>query len=94
MTVRKTVDRITPSLKRIEQRLDQLPQAAYDHWVKITPVDTGRARRNTKLRGRTINADYAYAQRLDQGWSRQAPDGMSQPTDRFIDQWLRRNIRK
>jgi hypothetical protein len=94
MTIRKTVDRITTSLNRVQQRLDQLPQAAYDHWVSITPRDSGRARRSTRLQGKTIRADYPYARRLDEGWSGQAPEGMSKPTDRFIESWLRRNIRK
>ena len=94
MTIRKTVDRLTPSLARVQQKLATLPQEAYDHWVSITPKDSGRARRSTRLRGRTIEAAYPYAQRLDEGWSSQAPDGMSEPTDRFINRWVRQNIRK
>ena len=33
---------------------------------------------------RTINADYPYAKRLDQGYSKKAPRGMSKPTGEFI----------
>ena len=38
----------------------------------------------TRLQGTVIKADYPYAQRLDDGWSRQAPQGMVDPTIKFI----------
>lgn len=94
MTVRMTVNRITPSLQRNQRRLQGLPRAAFDFWVDTTPVKTGRARRSTRLRGNTIDAAYPYAQPLDSGSSSQAPDGMSRPTGDFIRRWFRRNIRK
>jgi hypothetical protein len=36
------------------------------------------------LNNKTIYASYPYAQRLDEGWSRQSPDGMTKPTEDFI----------
>jgi hypothetical protein len=36
------------------------------------------------LNGTQINANYPYAQRLDDGYSPQSPDGMTKPTLDFI----------
>jgi hypothetical protein len=55
---------------------------------KGTPEDTGNARRNTKLSGDNILAQYPYAGRLDQGYSPKAPDGMSNPTAEYISKYI------
>jgi hypothetical protein len=77
---------ITSSLKKIQVKLDKLPQEAYDFYKSITPVRSGNARRNTRFNKSRdeIQAQYAYAQRLDEGYSKQAPQGMSEPTEQFI----------
>lgn len=85
MSIKKVHDRITPSISRINSRLEQVPKAALDFFIKKTPKKGGTARRRTKLvNKRTINADYPYAKRLDQGYSKKAPKGMSKPTGEFI----------
>ena len=56
--------------------------------LKGTPRDSGNARRNTKLSGNTILAQYPYAGRLDDGYSSQAPDGMSNPTAEYISKYI------
>lgn len=61
-----------------------LPKEAYDYFVDTTPIRTGNARRSTRLRGNVIDANYAYAERLDEGYSRQAPKGMTGPTEKFL----------
>jgi hypothetical protein len=94
MTARRVSDRMTPSLKRIEKELKTLPREAYDEWVRLTPRRSGNARRRTVLRNDTIVADYPYAQRLEQGWSDQAPNGMAAPTEKFIRRRLKSKIRK
>lgn len=94
MTVRQTRNIITPSLGRIERRFKTLPRLAFRHWRRITPKDTGNARKRTRLRGNTIQARYPYAKRLDEGWSRQAPKGMFKPTFDFIKKHSRRMLRK
>jgi hypothetical protein len=94
MTVRKTVDNITGATQRQQQLLARLPQRAHEFWVRATPIRTGNARRKTRLRGDTIEADYPYAQRLDEGYSPQAREGMSEPTQRFIDRAIRAILRK
>jgi uncharacterized protein YbjT (DUF2867 family) len=54
-----------------------------------TPVRTGNARRRTRLTGTEIRADYAYAQRLDQGYSSQSPQGMTQPAIEAMQQYIK-----
>lgn len=80
----KINDKITPMLTQIQRDLQQLPQEAYEYFRRQTPVSTGNARRNTRLSNDTIIADYQYAQRLDQGASRQAPQGMVEPTEQYL----------
>ena len=75
---------MSSSLKRIQKKLAQVPKEAFTEFVKDTPIRSGNARRKTKLRGQTIVADYAYAKRLDEGYSKQSPDGMTKPTEAFI----------
>lgn len=86
---RTTLDK----LKTVQAQLANLPTEAYQYFRRITPVDTGAARRNTSLQGKTIHARYNYAEVLDKGrhmtskgmrGSNQAPQGMSKPTEQFI----------
>lgn len=95
MAISLTVnDKITASTKRMQAQLAKLPQQAYDVFKKATPIRTGNARRSTRLVKNEIQANYDYAQRLDEGYSRQAPKGMVEPTEKFIktktDQILRK----
>lgn len=85
MTFKLVRDSVTPSLNRINDRLSRVPKAALDYWKKNTPKRSGNARRKTKLvNNKTISANYDYAKRLDQGYSKKAPDGMSKPTLSFV----------
>ena len=67
---------------------------AGDYFQNITPIKTGNARSNTYTNGDTIRAAYNYAGRLDEGSSRQAPQGMSEPTIKFIDKRLKQLVEK
>lgn len=82
---------INRRLNKVLQTLNSntLANEAYKKFLDETPVNTGNARRNTKLSGNQINADYPYAGVLDEGrgfrdgqmrGSDQAPKGMSEPT--------------
>ena len=91
---RTTLDK----LKTIRAQLANVPSEAYQYIKKITPVDTGAARRNTSLQNKTIHAKYDYAEVLDKGrhmtsrgmrGSKQAPKGMSKPTEQFIKNRVR-----
>ena len=85
---------MSKSLVDLEKRLESIPKDAYDHFVSITPKDKGNARRNTQLKGNTIHANYAYAQKLDEGASKQAPKGMTEPTGKFIERITKQKMRK
>lgn len=92
MSVKFTVteNTIPAASRRIQRQLNRLPDEAYDVFRKETPIRTGNARSKTRLRGDTIDANYPYAQRLDDGYSRQSPRGMIQPTL----QYLRKRVRQ
>lgn len=90
----KIKDNMTPSLRKIENAIEGVPESAYAFWRRNTPIRSGNARRRTRLQGNTIEARYPYAQKLDEGASKQAPDGMSQPTTDFLDREYRKRIRK
>ena len=75
---------INPTLKAMQQKIDRIPQDAHKFFVQETPIRSGNARRNTKLKNKNIVANYPYAQRLDEGYSKQSPEGMTQPTIDFI----------
>lgn len=91
--VKVDIARVLKTLDLAEKRLATLPKAAYEEFVKETPVRTGRARASTDLRGNTIVADYPYAQRLDEGYSRQAPQGMSEPVIKFIEEEVTKRLK-
>jgi hypothetical protein len=95
MSIRKIKDLVSISARRIQSQLSKLPAETLNFFVKVTPKDTGNARRKTKLvSNKTIEANYPYARRLDEGWSKQAPIGMSKPTERFIKRRLQQIMRK
>jgi hypothetical protein len=87
----------------INFRLDQikrvlsdktLAQTGFTFFVQTTPRRSGNAQNSTDLLGNTIVADYKYAQRLDQGYSRQAPKGMTGPTLKHVQQYIKRQEKK
>lgn len=89
-------------MRNIQRKLDYLPQEAYKFFKNVTPIKTGNARRNTKLKGKTIEAGYEYASVLDKGrhmtrrgmrGSDQAPQGMTKPTVDFIKQRVKQIVR-
>lgn len=79
-------------IKDLEKVSDNVMEEAYPYFKSVTPIRTGNARSNTNRRKLVIKADYAYADRLDNGWSRQAPNGMVDPTVSFIEDEVRRQI--
>jgi hypothetical protein len=85
---------MTPSLRRITAALDKLPREAHKVFKDTTPIKTGNAKRRTRLQGEVIKADYNYATDLDAGKSRQAPRGMSKPTEEYITKRVKAIMRK
>lgn len=92
MAAKVTKNRITPSLGKITAKFQKLPKDAYEYWRGITPIKSGNARARTRLQGRKIKANYNYAVPLDKGWSKQAPKGMSQPTEQYIKKLISNEI--
>jgi len=87
----KIDDGITPVLKGMQSQLNSYPKRAEAKFISLTPIRTGNARSRTRLVGKdTIEANYPYAQRLDQGWSGQAPAGMTKP----FEAWVRQQIKQ
>lgn len=90
ITVTRTQDQITPDLNRALKEVEKVPEGAYKIFRSHTPIRSGNARSKTRLEGTEIQANYGYATRLDNGYSNQAPDGMTKPTEA----WLKRTLDK
>lgn len=63
--------------------VDKTPIGDPNRWkTKYKPKNykPGNARRKTVLKNNTIDANYPYAKRLEEGYSSQAPKGMTEPT--------------
>lgn len=87
---RVTRDRYTARSREINRFLEKLPAMMHEKFVEVTPIDTGNAKSKTELNGNEIQGNYDYANRLNTGWSKQAPQGM---TDQVIDH-VREELRK
>jgi len=86
---------IVKRINQLEKALDpkNLAKEAYDYFKRETPIRSGNARNNTRLQGDEIWADYAYAQRLDEGYSKQSPNGMTKPTEKFIQEYINKQAK-
>jgi len=90
MTVKFTVDtrQFSKMIGLARSQVDTIQTEAYQYFRDHTPIRSGNARRNTVQKGDAIVAAYPYAGRLDTGYSKQAPDGMSDPTVNYIEKTL------
>jgi hypothetical protein len=79
-------------IDQIKQALDPVKMAngAWTIFYKNTPVRSGNARRNTELRRDEIQANYPYATRLDEGYSKQSPKGMVEPTMKWLQDYVKK----
>jgi hypothetical protein len=82
-------DLMTGELKAIRQQLKKVPQEATQEFKALTPIRSGNARRRTYLQGDTIRAAYPYAEKLDEGYSKQAPRGMTTPWELWLEKKLK-----
>lgn len=85
----------------VKQMLNALTKDVATAWQRsgtffknATPVKSGNARSRTQTVGNKIAGNYGYAGRLDEGWSKQAPQGMSDPTYDYFDQQIDNIVRK
>lgn len=90
---RNDTGNIDRALRRIRENIDDIRTDAHREFVRVTPIKTGNARRNTDLRGSEIQANYDYSLKLEkEHTSRQAPQGMSEPTIDYIKDLVRRIV--
>ena len=82
---------IVTKLREIEILLDtkKLAKEGADYMRSITPIRSGNARRNTYAKGDSIIADYPYAQRLDEGWSKQFEGELVEPTLKHLEDYIK-----
>jgi len=77
------------AFQKMLDKLEDMPKdsmkKAYPFLKNKTPVRSGNARNKTKLNDNKIRSNYAYAGRLDEGWSKQAPSGFTEPTITELD---------
>lgn len=66
----------------------------YTYFKEETPIRSGNARRNTRLKGQTIEANYNYAGKLDEGYSKQAPEGMTKPSIDYMEKTFNEEVKK
>lgn len=92
----KMAREVSLRLKEIKKVLDpnKMAQGAYKVFLANTPVRSGNARRKTSLQGDEITAAYPYATRLDNGYSKQRPNGMVKPTMAWIRNYLKTYLGK
>lgn len=66
----------------------------YKFFVEHTPIRSGNARNHTVLEGDEIVAAYPYAEKLDEGYSPQAPAGMTKPTEEYAKKLVLNYVKK
>ena len=93
------VDRLNKVLSTLNDK--NIAKEAFTKFKDVTPVKSGNAKKNTRLQGNTINADYVYANVLDKGrhmtrrgmrGSEQAPQGMTEPTIQHIRDYVKQRL--
>lgn len=96
MKVTVDLNSVIKQLKSNKNLAKDLIDSAGNFFIKQTPIRSGNARRNTEVQitKKRIVADYPYSERLDTGWSRQAPDGMVKPTIDFIEKEVQKKIKE
>lgn len=82
--------KISGRLKDLEGKIDKLVDDAAEVFHDVTPIRTGNAKSKTKRDRNSIKANYHYATKLNEGYSKQAPKGMTEPTIEFIKDQVRK----
>jgi hypothetical protein len=95
---------ISRRLTQIEKSLDpkKLAKEAFTVFKNATPFKTGNAKSSTFLKNDEIYASYPYAAVLDRGrhmtssgarGSLQAPKGMTEPTLKFVQNYIKKEFK-
>lgn len=94
MSIKFDMSILTQKLKKASKVASEVIKPAYRYFLVSTPIRTGYARSHTRLKDKSILAKYPYAKKLDEGYSKQAPDGMVQPTVDEINRLVQKYIKK
>lgn len=86
----KCISRLNKVLNTLDDQ--KVTDVAHKAFVDNTPIRTGYARRNTLKSGNDIDANYPYAQKLEEGFSKQAPKGMTEPTIEEVRRYVYTNL--
>lgn len=85
---------ITALEKAVESEISSLGDFTLNTAKKYTAIRSGNARRNWQLDkekgGFTVENTVPYIERLDNGWSKQQPRGITKPTLRDIQRRKRK----
>ena len=98
VTIQFNGNKVAADLNReLDQTVRQISQDYFDLVKEKTPVRTGRARRGWRLKKQrelsySVNNRVPYVGRLDEGYSKQAPRGMTRPAAREVLRTSRRRI--
>lgn len=90
VTIRRTSNNIGRRAAQLQKEFGNIKRGAHKVFKEKTPIDTGNARSKTELKGNEIQGNYPYSVRLQNGYSRQAPDGMRDDTIDWIREYLKR----
>lgn len=82
--------RISARLQDLQRKVSEIKDFAADEFRKVTPIRTGNARSNTRRIAQGVEGAYPYANRLNEGYSSQAPAGMTDPTVEKLNDYVRR----
>lgn len=86
---------LTKKLEQLADLKDLVMPKALVTFKRNTPKRSGNARRNTQLNNqKEIVANYAYAEPLDKGSSRQSPQGMTEPTRKQIERLIQQYVKR
>ena len=89
--------------KKFDSRMNKLDDLANDMMHELypevkrnTPIRSGNARNKTRFNSskNQIKSGYPYAGRLNEGWSRQAPEGFTKPSIKKLPGIIRKILRK
>jgi hypothetical protein len=94
LSIHVNTSAIKKQFEAVSKEIKAIPRDAHKVFRDKTPKRSGNARNKTKLSRNTIRADYPYAQRLEDGYSKQAPDGMIKHTVKYIEDRLAKFVRK
>tara|TARA_R110000764_G_scaffold94779_5_gene178569 strand:- start:723 stop:1007 length:285 start_codon:yes stop_codon:yes gene_type:complete len=84
--------------ERRMKKLSGLPTYLIKDALKLTkentPIKSGNARNKTTIQGDKIVSNYGYAGKLNEGYSRQAPNGFTEPTIEQLNKDTTKFVRK